>query len=322
VGEPAAREGAGGVLLVDKPRGRSSHDVVGALRRALGTRAVGHAGTLDPMATGLLVALVGEATRLSPFLSGARKRYRARVRLGVGTDSLDADGRETARRPLDAPLREALAGAPPERPPATLARALEAERARREQVPPEVSALHVDGVRAYERARRGEALDLPARPVDVGEARLVGVDASDLEFPEIEIELEVSKGYYVRAFARDLGAALGAPAHLTALRRLASGGFSVDEALPLEPPSALAAALVPTARALRRAMAPAELTAEGARRARQGKALGPEHFLAAPPEGLSAWFVGDEIVAVGEARGGEARVVRGFPAPPPDRPTP
>lgn len=314
------REAPGGVLLVDKPRGVSSHDVVGAVRRALGTREVGHAGTLDPMATGLLVALVGEATRLSPFLSGARKRYQARLRLGVGTDSQDADGREISRQPLAPALREALAHTTPSAPPEALASALEAEWARREQVPPEVSALHVDGERAYERARRGESLSLAARPVDVGDLCLVGIDTSDGEFPEIEVEIEVSKGYYVRAFARDLGASLGVPAHLTALRRLASGGFSVAEALPLEPPSALAAALVPTPRALRRAMASVDLTAEGALRARQGKALGPGHFAAPPPEGVSAWFLGDEVVAVGEAKSGEARVVRGFPPPKPGRP--
>jgi tRNA pseudouridine55 synthase len=310
-----AREAPAGILLLDKPRGRSSHDVVGAVRRALGTRAVGHAGTLDPMATGLLVALVGEATRLSPFLSGARKRYRARLCLGVGTDSYDADGAETSRQPLAAPLLGELARATPDAPPPALARALDAERARREQVPPEVSAVHVDGVRAYERARRGEALALAPRPTDVGELRLTGVDATGREFPEIEVELEVAKGYYVRAFARDLGAALGVPAHLTALRRLASGAFSLDEAVPLDPPAALAAALVPTARALRRAMAAAELSDEGAKRARQGKALGPEHFRAPPPEGVAAWFLDDDIVALGETKGGEARVVRGFPAP-------
>ncbi len=315
---------ASGVLLLDKPRGLSSHDVVGAVRRALGTRAVGHAGTLDPMATGLLVALVGEATRLSPFLSGARKRYLARVSFGVGTDSLDADGRETARRPLEGPLRDEFAAAPPGGPPPpALARALGAERARREQVPPDVSALHVDGERAYERARRGETLALAPRPVEVGEARLCGLDAADPGFPSIEVELEVSKGYYVRSFARDLGAALGAPAHLSALRRLESGGFSVAEARPLAPPEALAGALLPTGSALRRAMASAELSDEGATRARQGKALGPEHFVGPAPAGLAAWFRGDVIVAVGETReGGEARVVRGFPPPPAPPPRP
>jgi tRNA pseudouridine55 synthase len=290
--------------------------VVGRVRRALGTRAVGHAGTLDPMATGLLVALVGEATRLSPFLSGARKRYRARVRLGIGTDSYDADGAETARRPLPAPFGGELGRSTPAAPPAALAAALAAERGRREQVPPEVSAVHVGGVRAYELARRGEAPALSARAVDVGEVRLLAVDASDVEFPSLEVELEVSKGYYVRAFARDLGAALGAPAHLTALRRLASGGFSIDEARRLDEGDGLGAALVPAARAARRAMASAELTDEGARRARQGKALDATHFAAPPPEGLAAWFLGDEIVAVGETSGGAGRVVRGFPAGP------
>ncbi len=312
-----ARATPSGVLLIDKPRGRSSHDVVGATRRALGTRAVGHAGTLDPMATGLLVVLVGDATRLSPFLTGARKRYRARVLLGVGTDSLDADGAETARSPLPAAIREELARASVEAPPPALARALEAERERREQIPPDVSALHVDGERAYERARRGETLALPPRPIEVGEARLVGIDAADESFPSIEVELEVSKGYYVRAFARDLGAALGAPAHLTALRRLASGAFSVDEALPLEPAHALARALTPTGEALRRALPSAELSDEGALRARQGKALGPEHFVGAMPEGVAAWFRADEAVAIGETQGAEARIVRGFPPPPP-----
>jgi len=217
-----------GVLVVDKPGGMTSHDVVARARRLFGTRAVGHAGTLDPMATGVLVLLFGEACKLSAYLTGQDKTYSAGVRFGSATDSLDADGRVTEERTLPAGwlARE------------TLDRALAVERARTLQVPPAVSAISEGGRRAYQRVRAGETVELAPRPVRV--ARLELLEWSDAG---VDVELEVSKGYYVRAFARDLGATLGVPAHLGRLRRLTSGAFSL-RCIPLAatraPPSAVA----------------------------------------------------------------------------------
>jgi tRNA pseudouridine55 synthase len=292
-----------GVWLVDKPPVLTSHDAVARARRLLRTRQIGHAGTLDPMATGLLVLLVGEATKLSPFLSMERKRYRADVCLGVATDSLDADGVIL----VDAPLPEALlAELARGEGSGLLARALEAERARQEQVPPVVSAIHVDGERAHARARRGEEVSLPPRPVRVFSLELLAVELSPRVV--IRVELEVEKGYYVRSFGRDLGAALGVPAHLSALRRLSSGGFDLAEATPLEPP----ARLLSLEEAARRALPGAALSERGARRARQGQALEADDFLDTPPGELAAWFEGERLLAVGEPREGRFRVLRGF----------
>jgi tRNA pseudouridine55 synthase len=292
-----------GVWLVDKPPAITSHDAVARARRLLRTRQVGHAGTLDPMATGLLVLLVGEATKLSPFLSMERKRYRADVCLGAATDSLDADGTIVTEAPLPELLLAELARGEGSE---LLSRALEAERARQEQVPPVVSAIHIDGERAYARARRGEEVSLLPRPVRVFSLELLAVEL--LPRVVIRVELEVDKGYYVRSFGRDLGAALGVPAHLTALRRLRSGGFDLAEATPLEPP----ARLLSLEEAARRALPSTALSERGAKRARQGQALDPEDFLSPPPGELAAWFEGERLLAVGELREGQFRVLRGF----------
>src|SRR5580704_9189767 len=150
----------GGVLVIDKPRGPTSHDVIARLRRALGVRAIGHAGTLDPMATGVLVVAVGAATKLVPWLTAHDKAYEATIALGVETDTLDAEGRETRRVPLDADLVEALAESRGPTIAPKLRAALEHERSRSEQVPPAFSAIQQGGVRAHERARRGEAVEL------------------------------------------------------------------------------------------------------------------------------------------------------------------
>ncbi len=207
-----------GIVLVDKPRGLTSHDVVALARRALGTRAVGHAGTLDPMATGLLVVLVGRATKLSQWLTADDKRYLATVRLGETTASLDADGAVTATAPVpEGALDEAVIRA-----------ALASMEGPSMQVPPAVSAIKVGGVAMHERARRGEAVTLDARPVTIHRAALLSVKS---EAREVDLELHASKGFYVRSFGRDLAAALGTVGHLTALRRVASGAMSVDEAV-------------------------------------------------------------------------------------------
>ena len=289
-----------GVLIVDKPRGPTSHDVVARARRHFGTRAVGHAGTLDPLATGVLVLLFGQACKLSSYLSAAEKTYLAGVALGRATDTLDAGGRVSQ----EAPLARGWLGL------SELEAALDAERARTAQVPPAVSAIHVDGERAHEAARRGKPPELEPRPVHVASLRLL--TWSD---ERIELELRVSKGYYVRALARDLGERLGVPAHLAELRRTASGAFFIDEACGWPPPEDTA--LLPIEVAAGRALPTATLTEEGTVRARQGKPLGREHFARAVDAGVvSAWLSPDgELVALGTGSDASFRVVRGFNRP-------
>jgi tRNA pseudouridine55 synthase len=205
-------------VLVDKPAGWTSHDVVQRVRRVLATRAVGHTGTLDPFATGLLVALVGRATRLARFVEAQPKQYLATARLGVATETDDPTGAA-----LGAPAEighldvTALRGA--------LAGFVGAQTQR----PPRYSAKHVDGERSYRLARRGRGVDPADIAVTVYEAELVRFAAPDLTF-----RVTVSPGTYVRAIARDLGQRLGVGAHLTALRREAIGGLRVAEAVPVE----------------------------------------------------------------------------------------
>jgi tRNA pseudouridine55 synthase len=206
-----------GLVVVDKPVGWTSHDVVARMRRLAGTRRVGHAGTLDPMATGVLVLGVGQATRLLGHLALTDKDYSATIRLGMTTTTDDAEGEEIERRDAAAVSTAAL----------------RAELARLtgdiEQVPSSVSAIKVDGVRSYARVRAGESVELKARPVNVERFQLVERRGDDLD-----VEVTCSTGTYVRALARDLGAALGVGAHLTALRRTRVGSFTVDEARSLD----------------------------------------------------------------------------------------
>jgi tRNA pseudouridine55 synthase len=323
-----------GVLVLDKPPGMTSHDVVARVRRLLDTRRVGHAGTLDPMATGVLVVLVGEATKLGPYLTADDKSYAAAVRFGRATDTLDADGKTTATGEVSAWLRDALRdrsgngngnGNGDLHP--RLAEALAAEAARVEQAPPAYSAIHVGGRRSHDLARAGEAVDLAPRPVVVRRIHVTGAGVPEppLE-PWIEIELDVGKGYYVRSLARDLGERLGVPAHLSSLRRTRSGSFRIDEASGLDAgPEALGAASIPVAAAAARALSVGHLTADGVVRARQGKRLLEGDFVVLPPVGdSSAWLdPAGRLVAIGArlgpgsatdpAVGGEGFVIhRGF----------
>jgi len=305
----APRCPASGVLVVDKPRGPTSHHVVSRVRRALGTRDIGHAGTLDPMATGVLLLAVGEATKLVPWLTGEDKTYEAAIALGVETDTLDADGREVRVCPpaeeVRAALRESQGGSPV----GVLASAIAAERLRTEQVPPAFSAIRKDGERAYRSARRGEAPALDARPVSVARIELV---ACSHDPPRLELALTVGKGYYVRALARDLAAALGTAGHLTALRRTRSGSFADTEAIALDAPrEELLARLQPLAQAAARCLPVATLGPDGERDARFGRSVRPEDI--AGPEGVAAWIgTGGDLVAVGRIEGGRGRVMRGF----------
>ncbi|WP_437494475.1 tRNA pseudouridine(55) synthase TruB [Sorangium sp. So ce1014] len=326
-----------GVLVIDKPRGPTSHDVVARLRRVLGVKRIGHAGTLDPMASGVLVVLVGEATKLAPYLTAQDKRYTARVVLGVGTDTLDADGEITAAQPLPAWLDDELGalagagGAPGAGAVACaaprIAAALDAERARREQTPPAYSAIKVAGQRSYALARAGQAVDLAARAVEVRSLAVAGASrggpatpsadaapvtpaadaapatpAADALPATLELELEVSKGYYVRSLAGDLGAHLGVPAHLSALRRTASGAFTVAQAVALDAGAgALRAALRPLAEAAASSLPVARLTEDGTRRARLGQSLTESDFSMAPARpGAAVWLDPDgHVVALG-----------------------
>ena len=201
-----------GWLLVDKPDGVSSHDVIQSARGWLRQRRVGHTGTLDPLATGLLVLCLGAATRLSEYLLGQSKEYHAVVRLGQTTDSYDADGAVTATRPVNVGLAEVTA-------------ALHQFRGEIEQIPPAFSAIKSAGQRAYKLAREGNAVRLPARCV-----RIEQMSEIDFESPDVTLKLTCSAGTYVRSLAHDLGQALGCGAHLAALRRTAVGPFSIRQA--------------------------------------------------------------------------------------------
>jgi tRNA pseudouridine55 synthase len=234
-----------GVLVVDKPEGMTSHDVVAAVRRRLprGTK-VGHTGTLDPFATGVLPVVIGKATRLSQFLTASRKRYRAGITFGTATDSGDRMGApiETAAPPA----LDALDAGAVERMLATLVGS-------HAQVPPAHSAKKVDGERAYVLARRGDVVDLPAVEVTAHALRLVAWDGAA---HTATIDLDVSAGYYVRSLARDLGSKLGVPAHLTALRRTGSGEWCLEDAHSLAevmqaPPEEFAALWQPMSALLR-----------------------------------------------------------------------
>ena len=286
-----------GVLVVDKPSGVTSHDVVAQARRLYGVRAVGHAGTLDPMATGVLVLLFGEACKLSSYLTGQSKQYRAAIEFGRATDTLDREGRTTEEKQLSPGWLDDDA----------LARALELEWRRSEQVPPQVSAISLGGQRAHALVRAGKTVELAPRPVHVEHLTVVG-----REEYRIELEVGVSKGYYVRSLARDLGANLGVPAHLTELRRLASGNFSLAEAKSwpaIEPP-----ALLDLATSAERALPVTRLSPEGTRKARLGQQLDPDDAASsAGTEEPSCWFSPEgEVVAIGCRTERGFRVLRGF----------
>ncbi len=268
---------------MDKPTGRTSHDVVALARRTLGLRAVGHTGTLDPFATGLLVLLTGRATRLARFVERQPKTYLATARLGWSTSTDDRTG-----QPLGAP-----AAAMPE--PEEVAAALGALMGRQWQRPPAFSAKKVAGERSYRRARRGEAVELAPVEVEVYRVELLSWSAPDLVFRTV-----VSPGTYVRALARDLGERLGTGAHLTALRREAIGSLAVADALPLE---ALGPAtpLLPPAAVLRDLPA-VELDAGERRDVGHGRAVRRES-----PAGDTALLWEGALVAVARSEDGWLR---------------
>lgn len=268
-----------GILLVDKAAGMTSHDVVGLARRSIGERRIGHAGTLDPFATGLLVLLVGRATRLLPFVDGEPKVYEATIRFGSETTTDDLTGATVREAPL--PADEAIR------------RALPALTGEIEQTPPAYSAKKVEGRRAHSAARRGEALELRPARVVVHEWRLGPREGADLQ-----ATIVCGGGTYIRALARDLGRASGSAAHLAALRRLRSGRFDVADAIPVERLRDGRPALRPPLDAL--GSLPVEpLDEDGVRRVARGMAV------PAFAEGERAALVDQsrEVVAVAERRG-------------------
>jgi len=219
--QPDAAEPVDGLLLVDKPQGWTSHDVVAKMRRILGTRKVGHGGTLDPMATGLLVIAAGRATRLLTYYSAHDKDYTATIRLGQSTVTDDAEGEVISSADATGVTRAAIENA---------ATALTGDILQR---PSAVSAIKVDGERAYARVRAGEDVELAARPVTVARFEVLAVRPEG-DFLDVDVVTSVSSGTYIRALARDMGESLGVGGHLTALRRTRIGGLSVDGAVSVD----------------------------------------------------------------------------------------
>jgi tRNA pseudouridine55 synthase len=262
--------------LVDKPEGWTSHDVVARLRRILGERRMGHAGTLDPFATGLLLVAEGRATALLGCMSLLPKRYRAVARLGVATDTQDLTGaplRTSHSIPSESEVRAAVARL----------------KARTLQRPPSYSAVKVRGERLYKAARRGETLEAEERPIRIYD---LTADASSL--PDVILDLTVSRGTYIRTLAHDLGEDLGCGAHLVSLRRIATGPFQVEDALPVEAPDRRSRGTAP-AQAIPH-LPRVVLTGEESARVRHGRApvVDRERLVPAPlhvplPPGETDW---------------------------------
>ena len=266
-----APHGLDGALVIDKPDGLTSHDVVAAVRRATGASKVGHTGTLDPMATGVLPLLLGRVTRLAQYLAGGLKTYEARARLGWATDTCDRTG-----RPISTPQPVAVTSD-------AIDRALERFRGTFAQRPPAISAKKIDGRRAYALARGGET---------VPELREVQVTVHELtreamEGDELALRVTASAGFYVRSLAHDLGQVLGCGAHLASLRRTASAPFEIGQAVPLDrvlaDPASAHTAIVPPAQLLRD-WPVAVVTDPGAERVRHGTMLTAAHVAEMPAE--------------------------------------
>lgn len=299
-----------GVLLVDKPRGPTSHDIVGFARRALGTSAVGHTGTLDPMATGLLVLVIGEATKLAQYLSADNKEYTASITLGSETDTLDAEGREIESAAVPEGLSIEV-----------VERAASRFRGAFKQKPPAVSAIKQSGERMYKKARRGEAVEATERDVIVHELRVIAVRER-----ETDLIVRCSKGFYVRALARDLAYELGTAGHLSALRRIRAGQFHLDQAVSIveleravadeAARDALASRLLPLSDACS-SMTRLQLTTDGCKDAKNGRPIllskvqsgEVTEELAGPIALLNGE---NELVAIGRIVDKTLRVERGF----------
>jgi tRNA pseudouridine55 synthase len=299
-----------GLLVVDKPAGWTSHDVVGRARRLCATRKVGHAGTLDPMATGVLVLGIGRATRLLTFLVGCDKDYTATIRLGQTTVTDDAEGEVTASVPAGHLTQDEVAAA------------VDALTGDLQQVPSSVSAIKVKGERAYHRVRAGEDVELAARPVTVSRFQVLArrdtsagpTDGQDptTSVVDLDVDVTVSSGTYVRALARDLGAMLGVGGHLTALRRTRVGAFTLDGAHDLaalgqllESQGAEAMPVTPLADAARAQFAVRELTVEEATALGYGQR--PDSAQPGRAEPVAAFAPDGRLVAMLDESGPKAR---------------
>ncbi|PPH18909.1 MULTISPECIES: tRNA pseudouridine(55) synthase TruB [unclassified Rathayibacter] len=291
-----------GILLLDKPGGITSHDLVSRTRRRAGTRKVGHAGTLDPMATGLMILGLGPSTRLLTYLVGLDKQYEATIRLGSSTTTDDQEGEVLAS--AEPALVAALA-------PESVSDAIAALTGAIEQVPSTVSAIKVDGRRAYARARDGEEVVLASRPVTVSEFAVLA--SRQVEgFLDLDVRVTCSSGTYIRALARDLGASLGVGGHLTALRRTAVGPFSVAQAGEIDeldvpaallPPTLVAGELFPLLR----------LDAQEAGDLANGKRIPAPEAVAGAKGLLAAVGPGERLIGLAERRGTQLKSVVNFP---------
>jgi len=284
-----------GLVVVDKPGGMTSHDVVSRVRRLAGTRKVGHAGTLDPMATGVLVLGVNRATRLLGHLMLTEKAYDATIRLGVATTTDDAEGDVVATTP--ASFHQ----------PGLVQAEFEEQVGEIMQVPTAVSAIKVDGKRAYVRVRDGEQVELKARPVTIHSLEVLDQRVAG-DWLDVDIRVRCSSGTYIRAIARDVGAALHVGGHLTALRRTAVGSFDLSVARTLDE-LAEDFAVLPIADAARATFPTLDLTEEQAAHVRYGRALDVD----LPGSGPHAVFAPDgEFLALYEPSGSRARPLAVF----------
>ncbi|HJY62172.1 MAG TPA: tRNA pseudouridine(55) synthase TruB [Streptosporangiaceae bacterium] len=295
--------GKDGLVIVDKPGGLTSHDVVARIRRLAGTRRVGHAGTLDPMATGVLVVGVEKATRLLGYLTVTEKQYDATIRLGQSTSTDDAEGEVT----FTASAQDVSAARLTEH---ELAKAVAELTGEIQQVPPAVSAIKVDGQRAYKLTRAGAAPELKPRPVTVYEFTVTDVrPAGDLL--DVDATVRCSSGTYIRALARDLGEKLGTGGHLTALRRTRVGGYGLDAAQTLDQ-LADRFEVMPLAQAAAAAFPRRDLSADEARRLAHGGRLpvGPPGI--GTPGPTAAFAPDGSLVALLAEQDGQARPLAVF----------
>lgn len=297
-----------GLLLVDKDPDWTSHDVVAKVRGLAGTRRVGHAGTLDPMATGLLIIGLESATKLLTFLVGENKTYTATIRLGATTITDDREG-------------DILKLADPAQVQALTAESIEAAlaglRGEIMQVPSSVSAIKVDGQRAYAKVRSGDEVKLAARPVTIHKFEITSdVRQVDGPFADVDVLVECSSGTYIRALARDLGEALGVGGHLTALRRTKVGRYNVEQAARLEDITRENLSILPSAAAARQQFAALELSEQDEIDLRHGKRLAAGDALAKHPktEPIAAFNASGSFVAMLERSSGQLKSMVVFAA--------
>lgn len=283
-----------GILLVDKAKGSSSFQVVSKVRRALSTKAVGHIGTLDPLASGLLVFLIGRFTRLSNYLMAGEKKYRAVIELGAATNTDDKEGEVTLERAFD---HVDLAG---------IHAVLPTFVGPQSQIPPMFSAISIDGVRSYKRARAGEVVEMPARDIEILALEFVSYEA-----PLLTVDVTCSKGTYIRALARDIGTRLGTCAHLADLRRTVCSSFDVSDAISeddLANPEKAQAHLQSELSALR-GLEIREIGAGNAARLRNGLRVS---LADAPDQDVVLAAHASQAVAICKIDGGQLISLRGF----------